>query len=156
MRSQLSTPSVPERSLALPLAVAILGLLLVSALAAQTGFQVVVNSANPTETMSKDDLSRLFLRKVSKWDHGPRVQPIDQAASRPVRASFSLDIHGRDVSSIKNYWVRMTFSGRATPPLESDSDTKILKYVRDNSGAISYVSAGAPLGSGVKALRVTE
>lgn len=65
-------------------------------------------------------------------------------------------VHGKSVPSIKAYWQKMIFSGKATPPPELDSDSRILEYVRNNSDAIGYVSAGANLGSGVKVLRVTN
>ena len=63
-------------------------------------------------------------------------------------------VHGKKVSSVKSYWQTMIFSGRATPPPELDSDRQVLDYVRGKPGAIGYVSAGATLGNGVKALRV--
>lgn len=127
-----------------------------AALKAQTGYYLVVNDANPSSSMAKADVAKLFLKKTTKWDSGLMVQPVDQAVSRSVRKAFTKAVHGKSVSSIKSYWQRQVFSGRGTPPTELDSDSQVLAYVRNNSGAIGYVSAGTSLGSGVKILRVSD
>ena len=106
--------------------------------------------------MSKADLSKLFLRKTIKWDSGLIVRPVDQAPDRSVRESFSRSIHGKKVASIKSYWQKMIFSVRSTPPPELETERGVMEYVRENSGAIGYVSAGASIGSGVKVLRITD
>ena len=144
------------KKLAISLAVAGLMAFAGEPLEAQTSYVVVVNDANPTSSMTKANVARLFLKKTSKWDTGLKVQPVDQSPSRSVRDSFTKAVHGKKVSAIKAYWQKMIFSGKATPPSELDSDSNVLTYVRDNSGGIGYVSAGASLGSGVKVLRVTD
>ena len=138
----------------------LLAAVLLSAVAARPAtaseFQVVVNSSNPNSSVSKDQLAKFFLKKATKWDHGLKVQPVDQAAKRTLRRSFSKVILGKEVSWIKSYWQKLIFSGRATPPPELDSDQDVLDYVRNKSGGIGYVSAGASVGSGVKVLRVRD
>lgn len=126
------------------------------AVEAQSGYVVVVNDANPTSSMTKADVAKLFLKKTKTWDSGLKVQPVDQASSRSVREAFSEEVHGKKVSSVKSYWQKLIFSGRATPPPEFDSNTRVLDYVRENSGGIGYVSSGTSLGSGVKVLRLTD
>ena len=85
-----------------------------------------------------------------------KVQPVDQAGDRSVRRSFSESVHGKSVAAVKSYWQTMIFSGRSTPPPELDTDGQVLQYLRDNTGGIGYVSAGASTGSGVKVLRITQ
>lgn len=122
--------------------------------AQEGGFQVVVSSSNPSSSIAKAQVGRLFLKKTTKWDHGLKVMPIDQAADRTVRRAFSRQIHGKEVGSVKSYWQKLIFSGRGTPPPEAGSDREVLDFVRRNSGAVGYVSSGTSLGSGIKALRV--
>ena len=141
----------------------ILGLALTTALllptepvAAQTDYQVVVNDSRTVSSMTKKEIAALFRKNVTKWDDGLKVQPVDQGPSRSVREAFTEAVHGKSVASIKAYWQKMIFSGRATPPPELNNNTEVLDFVRQNSGAIGYVSAGTSLGSGVKSLRVTD
>ena len=104
-------------------------------------FKLVVNQANPVDSLTKKEVSNLFLKKVSRWSNGENVQPLDLVETSSVRVNFSKQIHGRKVSSIKAYWQKQIFSGRKIPPPEKKTDTQVLAFVRNNPGAIGYVSA---------------
>jgi len=119
-------------------------------------YKLVVHQSNPVTSLSADQVEKLFLKKVTRWDTGGEVQPVDQADSSPVRASFCQEILGKDVPAIKSYWQKMIFSGRATPPPELSSDAEVLEFVRSNRGAIGYVAAGTAVGDGVKTVELTH
>lgn len=97
----------------------------------------------------------MFLKKISRWQNGRRVAPVDLEERSPVRESFSQRIHAKDTSAVKAFWQRMIFSGRDVPPPEKDSPEGVLEYVREHEGAIGYVPAGTPLGEGVKSVRLS-
>ena len=96
----------------------------------------------------------IFMKKTSTWSDGHQALPVDQAASSSTRYGFSKVIFGRDVNAIKSYWQRQIFSGRGVPPPEKASDEEVLTFVRENSGAIGYVSSDADVGAGVKVLEI--
>jgi len=124
----------------------LLGLLLATLLpvaAAAAEFIVVVNSSNAVGSLSRSEASRLFLRSTTQWKNGDSVKPVDQTKSSPVRAAFTKEILGRSMGAIDQYWTQSVFSGRAVPPPEKRSDAEVLAYVRENPGAIGYVSPGA-------------
>ena len=124
--------------------------------AAQEGYRVVVNKDNPIDSITKQQLSHLLLKKRTRWDHNnTSADPVDLDSSSPVRETFSKDVHGRSVSSIKNYWQRQIFSGRGVPPPEVTSDAAVVAYVSSRPGAIGYVSARAQLND-VKVLTVSD
>ena len=123
--------------------------------AQDSGFLIVVNTGNEIEAMEKDQISKIFLKKITKWANGSRVEPVDLDSQSPVREAFSRDVHGRSVSSIKNYWQRQIFSGRDTPPAELESDAKVIQFVSSHPGAIGYVSTSANVGN-VKVLRISD
>ena len=89
-------------------------------------YRVIVNSANPTTTLSKDDLARVYLKKMSSWKHGQSVTVVDLGPKSPVRADFSLSVLGRDVPTMKNYWQQSLFSGRGVPPIEQPSEQQVV------------------------------
>ena len=119
-------------------------------------YRVDVNASNPTSALSKDDLARVYLKKQTTWKGGGSVAVVDQSPKAPVRAQFSMQVLGRDVPTMKNYWQQSLFSGRGVPPIEQPSDDQVLSFVASNPGAIGYVSADAPLPAGVKALEITK
>ncbi len=118
-------------------------------------FVVIVHPENPAQSVSKKRVSQLLLKEVSRWNGGVNAVPVDLDSSSPVRDAFSRAIHGRSVSSIKNYWQRKIFSGSAVPPPEVSSDTDAINFVKSNPGSIGYVSSRARL-EGVKILEIAS
>jgi ABC-type phosphate transport system substrate-binding protein len=138
----------------------ILVLLVVSAFLAppagaqdSASYKVIVNEANPVSAISKEQLSRIFLGKMTSWDHGTRIAPVDLTEQSATRERFSKDVHGRTVAAVQNYWRQQIFSGRGVPPPEKASDSEVLAYVKTNPGAVGYVSADSSV-NGVKVLTV--
>lgn len=115
--------------------------------AAAQGFVVVTNAAGPS-ALSKDDVSKIFLKKNTS------LTAVDQSKDSRVRNAFSASILGRPVSAIASYWQQQIFSGGETPPSEKGSDAEVLAFVRNNPRGIGYVSAGTELGDGVHAVTV--
>ena len=122
-------------------------------------FKVIVPVSNPTKQLSKQELSQLFLKKVTQWkDSNEAVLPIDLVDNSPVRQKFSKMIHGREVASIKAYWQKQIFAGRGVPPEEKKSDEEVLKYVSENPGAVGYLSEATQIDAypNVKVLEITN
>ncbi len=119
-------------------------------------FQLVIHATNPTVTLSRSAVGKMFLGNIERWPDGREVSPIDCSASSQTRIQFSRTIHGRSVTSITSYWQRRLFSGTGTPPPLAASDREVLAFVRSRPGAIGYVSGTVRLGQGVKALEIDE
>ncbi len=118
-------------------------------------FQVVVHADNPTETLTRARLAKIFLKRARHWHGGLEIEPIDQDKESPVRRAFTIAIHGRSPSSIARFWQRQIFSGVSVPPPELASDQAVLEHVRNSRGAIGYVSSETRVEGGVKVLEVT-
>lgn len=130
-------------------AIAILALLLAGVASmpavetsAQGGFVVVVNSANPANSIERRALSRIFLRQTRRWDHGANAEPVDLPASSTVRQAFSQAVHRRSATSVISFWRQQIFSGRSVPPPERDSSSAVISYVNSHRGGVGYVSPG--------------
>ena len=109
-------------------------------------FKIIVNKSNSTSTLTKKEVSKLFLKKTTRWKElDIKVNPVDLTDDSAVRIKFSNEILGKKVGAVKAYWQKLIFSGRKVPPPEKKSDSDVLKYVQDNPGAIGYVSASAKL-----------
>ena len=143
------------RSIALMTITGLIAVLAPGPAEAQQGdrFQVIVNSSNRVGSMSASDVSRLFLKRRTGWDDGTKVQPVDLPTASSTREAFSQRIHNKSTKAIYNYWQNMVFSGRASAPTEKRTDAEVIAFVRANSGAIGYISAGEDT-SGVKVLEL--
>lgn len=119
-------------------------------------YQVIVNDGNPVSTLTRTEISRLFLKKTVTWKGGGEVVPIDLAEDSELRKRFSKGVLKKDVAAVKGYWQQLVFTGRGVPPVEKASEAEVMAYVAANRNAVGYVSLGIPLASGVKTIRVTE
>ena len=118
--------------------------------------KIVVHASNALDTVTKAKVADLFLKRVTRWENGRPVTPVDQSEKNAARAAFSKDLLGKEVLWVKSYWQKMIFSGRATPPAELSSDSQVLELVRTNADAIGYVSESTAIPAGVKTLTVKD
>jgi len=117
-------------------------------------FVVIVNAGNPVSAVAGDQLSSLFLKKLTQWSGGLPALPVDLPADSPVRDSFSRQVHHKGTSAVKAYWQQMIFSGREVPPPEKATAREVVSFVSANRGAVGYVPAGTALGADVKTVDV--
>ncbi len=127
-----------------------------SAASNDPAFVVIIHAENPTDALSRREVSRMFLKQRKRWDHGERVRAVDLSEGRKVRESFSLGIFRRRTRDIENHWKSMVFSGRDVPPPEKASEAEVMEYVARHPGAIGYVSTETPLIEGVEPLEIIE
>lgn len=121
------------------------------------GFVLVVNEANPVSELRREEVERIFMRKIkrwSDWDERLRIEPVDHKDITPVRERFSRLVHKKPARHVVEYWRRLIFSGRELGPEALDSDAEVLAFVAANRGAIGYVSTAARLVPGVKVVRL--
>src|ERR1700687_522279 len=82
----------------------LLTILLTDATGAKPGFLVVVNQANPISSLSRQEVSDLFLKKTSEWPGLGRILPVDQPEGVAARESFNREIHRKSGPAIRAYW----------------------------------------------------
>jgi ABC-type phosphate transport system substrate-binding protein len=110
-------------------------------------FKVIVNSANSDTVLTRDMISKIFLKKIKRWETSEeKIMPVDLVDDSSIRESFSEIILDKKISSVKAYWQKQIFSGRGVPPPEKKNDKEVLEYVDENEGAIGYVSQNAKIG----------
>jgi ABC-type phosphate transport system substrate-binding protein len=131
-------------------------LLLLAGVAAaeELPFRVVVHASNPVASLTRAELSAIYMKRTRSWRDGREIVAVDQPSTSRLRERFSRAVHGKSVAYVTRYWQRLIFSGRAVPPREARSDAAVLELVRRNAEGIGYVDARTPLGDGVKTIEV--
>jgi len=148
------SPTLSSRMRFVP-GVALLALAAAAPLRAQdASYRLIVHSTNPVNALSRDEVTKMFLKKVPAWRSGDPVVPVDQAEEADVRKVFSNRVLGKDVSAVKGYWQQAIFTGRGFPPVEKASDADVAAFVAANPNAIGYVSSTAAIPTGVKVVKV--
>jgi ABC-type phosphate transport system substrate-binding protein len=128
--------------------------LFASGLFAQSAkYQIIVNKENSVTSLTKDQIKKIYTKKLTKWKNDEKIKPVDLQKSSEVRKNFSTAVLGKSVSAMRAFWQRQIFSGKGVPPPEKKTDAEVIEYVKSHSGAIGYVSASAGI-SDVKAISV--
>jgi ABC-type phosphate transport system substrate-binding protein len=120
-------------------------------------YKIIINTSNPISEISREKLSKIFLKKIKRWEDGKEIHPVDLIHESPIRRRFSKEVHERSVSKVKAYWQLQLFSGRDIPPPQLDYEKDVMVYVNADPGAIGYLSGKTPIkGHSVKVIHVTE
>jgi hypothetical protein len=99
---------------------------------------VIVHLRNTSASPALRDVQDIFLGRVRAFPDERYTVPIDQPP--PLRAEFYQLLTFRPLAQINAYWAQILFTGQNSPPLQLPNDQAVLKMVRENEGAIGYVS----------------
>ena len=103
-------------------------------------FVFIVHSSNTVQELSRADVSRLFLRRTTRWEDGQKVLPVNLVEASPLRVEFSREINHKSVAAEKAFYQRLIFTGRGVPPVEFHTEDDVVTFVARKPGAICYIS----------------
>lgn len=103
---------------------------------------IIVNKANPTNSLTRGELRRIFTKQTRTWGNGESVVPVDWDATSAIRKSFSKKVLDRSVEEMKEFWIQQNITQGLNPPSTQRSAVAILRFVASVPGAISYLPAG--------------
>jgi ABC-type phosphate transport system substrate-binding protein len=110
---------------------------------------VIVNNANPVESLSLGELKKLFLGDRSRWDTGKAVAPVMLVPGAPERTAFLKIVCGMNDADLGKYFLQAAFTGKsATPPKEVGGAAAVKSFVVGSPGAIGFLKAGDFHGDG--------
>lgn len=122
-----------------------------AALADVVAVVAVVSARSPLTSLSKTQISDIFLGKTGLLPDGELAVPIDQAEGSAVRDEFYARSSGKSAAQIKAHWSKIIFTGRGQPPKEVPNSMEVKKRVVENPHAIGYIESNM-LDSSVRAL----
>lgn len=100
---------------------------------------VVVGAKNPAPSLTREQVSEIFMGKVTAMPGGGNVELLDQADSNPIREEFYSKVIGKSAAQAKAYWAKLAFTGRGTPPRENANSAEIKKALAANPRALGYI-----------------
>jgi ABC-type phosphate transport system substrate-binding protein len=99
----------------------------------------IVSAKSPVMSLSRDQLTDIFLGKVSRFPNGLPAVPIDLAEGSAVRDEFYGRFFGKTSAQIRAFWAKVIFTGRGQPPREVPDGAAMKRLVVENINAIGYV-----------------
>lgn len=103
----------------------------------------IMSAKSPVTSLSRQQLTYIFLGRYRQLDNGETAQPIDQPLESELRAAFYRKLVDKHLSEINAYWARLVFSGKTTPPYPASGTGQMLSLVAGTPGAVGYVESNA-------------
>jgi ABC-type phosphate transport system substrate-binding protein len=114
----------------------------------------IVNKSNPIEKLSKAEVRNIFLGNTVSWNNNQRIQIVDYNSESELREDFSSIYLNLSTNKVSMIWLKVTLSGRVSPPKIFFKERDVLKYVAENKEAIGYIDTSKELPSDVKIIDV--
>lgn len=128
------------RPLHLPLVAAIGLAAAVAALPARADIYVVVNAANPQQTLTQKEVADLFTGRRRNFRNGDFALAFNLPRDGDAHAEFYLGLTGMSPAQINSYWSRLMFTGQTMPPQSLPGEEAMADIVRRNPSAIGYLT----------------
>lgn len=104
---------------------------------------VIVHPSAGFDSLTEDDVSRLFLGKSKSFPNGSAATPVNQNEGSAVRDKFNEGVCKKNASQYKAYWSQLVFTGKGTPPKDAGDDAAVKAAVAANPAMIGYIDASA-------------
>ena len=128
-------------------------LVLLGSLEAFAGnLKIIANPSVKAETISVDELRRVFLEETSALRDGSHVEPV-LTRGGPAHETFVQEYLGKSEAALQIYYRSLVFTGKGSMPKSVSSEAGVVAYVARTKGAIGYIGSNANT-EGVKTLEV--
>lgn len=102
---------------------------------------IVVSKDVPLDSISVDELRDIYLGRKIFWGEATdfssnRIHPAFNTGK--ARVSFFSLIGLKEVK-YKKKWIRITLSGKGTPPFKAETDDEVIDIVKHGKGRIGFV-----------------
>ena len=104
---------------------------------------VVVSSKSTVNSLTADQITKIFLGKVVTFPNDHAALPIDQPEGGDIRDEFYSKVTHKNSSQLTAYWAKIIFTGEGRPPKLITGDLAVRKAIANNPNAIGYIDKSA-------------
>jgi ABC-type phosphate transport system substrate-binding protein len=104
---------------------------------------VIVNKDNPLASLSREQVSQIFLGTSITFADGKTAIPVEQTEESSSFMAFHASVTGKSRSRLAAHWSLMVFSNRGVPPRVLANDAEVINFVRGMPGAVGYIQRGS-------------
>ncbi|NRB25380.1 hypothetical protein [Shewanella sp.] len=102
---------------------------------------VVVSRESRVESLTKIEVVDLFMGRYVNFPNGDKAKVFDLAPQSEIKGQFYQRLVSRTEAQIDAYWARLLFSGRNSPPEETESPGQLIEELVNSSQGIGYISS---------------
>lgn len=101
---------------------------------------IICNKSVAVNSITKDDLERIYLGQKNLWDGGGKIEPV--MLQNELAENFLTTYVGKNGTTFGNYWKKMLFSGKGNGPKQFAKPKEVVDFVASTQGAIGFVPSG--------------
>jgi ABC-type phosphate transport system substrate-binding protein len=121
---------------------------------------VIINNDNPTDTLSKSELRRIYLGEETHWHFQKRNEPIiltDYKGKMNIAGEYYPQVVGLSPVKVRMKWLEKIFNGEfqsLASPFESEKE--VIEFIAANRSAIGFVHLDqiTPKPAAIKILKI--
>lgn len=100
---------------------------------------IVISAKENVENINLDDVSRIFLGKVTQYPSGRTVTPITPDPKDPSYELFAKVVLKKNISQMRAYWAKKIFTGKGRPPQVVATTKELQALVASDKRYLSYI-----------------
>lgn len=108
---------------------------------ASAGVVVIVAASAKVEALKPDQVSQVYLGRLTTLPDGTRLVPVDLAEGSDVRGTFLDQVLGKTDQQYRGYWTRQVFTGKGQPPRVVETEAEVVRLVATGGGFVGYVDS---------------
>ncbi len=101
--------------------------------------QVVVNASVPKQSVSVDQIRRIFSMRQTVWANDQLIKVYVLTNQHQTHKNFSTQVLGMFPYQLDRIWNKLVYSGLGEEPIKVNSEQEMLEKISQNPGAIGYV-----------------
>ncbi len=118
---------------------------------------VIVNSANPVNSLDVDAVRKYYENDLLQWEDGRKVTLYDLRVKDEARETFSRTVLQKEPDTVAMEWANKKITNTAkNPPRTVSSEVLMQARVGKDPGAIGYLRRSALSSEGVKVVATLE
>jgi len=104
---------------------------------------LIVAPSTNIDSISIEQLQRLYLNKANRFPNGVRLVAVDQKTGSPQQQEFAKKALGKSTTNLAEYWSRRMFSGKGHPPRQYKDNAEVMQQVAGAENLVGYVDSAA-------------
>lgn len=112
----------------------------IEALQVEGGLAIVANSKGAPAEIPLSKLKWILKGEQQRWKDGTKITLAFMKTSTPVGDDMAKRIFGMTAKELNKYFLAQVFQGKMSSPQFFDSEEDLIKYVKNNDGAIGVAS----------------
>jgi len=102
---------------------------------------VIVAPSVKLDSITTEQLGRLYLRRANRYPDGVKLTPVDQESGSEIRKQFIQKVLWKTEIEVAEYWSRRMYSGKGRPPQRYRDDAAVIEAVTADPGVIGYINS---------------